>query len=231
MDLKPFVHLCRARSFDCAIIFSYLLYLSIDRSVSPTVADMSSPENAEPRERLLQTAYDLFTHSGVPTVGVDRIVAEAGVAKMTLYRHFRSKDELVVAALERREQVWTNDWLIREVERREATPKGRLLAMFDLFDEWFRREDYEGCFFTNSLIESHDRLSRIADESVRRLENVRAFVKGLAQEMGMADAEGFSRVWQLLMLGAITAAVRGDREAALRAKEIGLALLEGPYAA
>ena len=76
-----------------------------------------------------------------------------------------------------------------------------------------------------------DRLSRIADESVRRLENVRAFVKGLAQEMGMPDAEGFSRVWQLLMLGAITAAVRGDREAALRAKEIGLALLEGPYAA
>ena len=192
---------------------------------------MSPTENAEPRERLLQAAYELFTRNGLPTVGVDRIVAEAGVAKMTLYRHFRSKDELAIAALELREQVWTNEWLTREVEQREATPKGRLLAIFDLFDEWFRRDDYEGCFFTNSLIESHDPLSRIADESVRKLENVRVFVEGLAREMEMVDAEGFSRVWQLLMLGAITAAVRGDREAALRAKEIGLAVLEGPYAA
>jgi len=192
---------------------------------------MCPTETAAPRERLLQAAYDLFTQNGVPTVGVDRIVAEAGVAKMTLYRHFRSKDELVLAALDLREQRWTNEWLIQELERRETTPRARLLAIFDLFDEWFRRDDFEGCFFHNSLIESHDPLSRIADASMRKLENVRAFVQGLAQQMGMADAEGFSRTWQLLMLGAVTAAVEGDRDAALRAKDVGLALLAGRPAA
>ena len=183
------------------------------------------------RERVLQAAYDLFCREGINAVGIDRLVAEAGVAKMSLYRHFRSKEELVLAVLDLREKLWRADWLEAEVERRAPPGKERLLAIFDLFDEWFRRDDYEGCFFTNSLIESHDPLSRIADESVRKLENVRVFVEGLAQEMEMVDAEGFSRVWQLLMLGAITAAVRGDREAALRAKEIGLAVLEGPYAA
>src|SRR5438874_310768 len=92
---------------------------------------------AEPRDRVLDTAYDLFSRFGVNTIGVDRIVADAKVAKMTLYRHFRSKEELVTAVLELREQRWTNEWLIRGVEERAETPEARLLAMFDLFEEWF----------------------------------------------------------------------------------------------
>jgi AcrR family transcriptional regulator len=174
---------------------------------------------------VLLTAYDLFSHHGVPAIGIDRIVAEAGVAKMTLYRHFHSKDELVVAALELREQIWTQQWLRREIELREATPDGRLLAIFDLFDEWFRREDFEGCFFINSLLESHDRTSRVARASIQKLENVRSLVKSLADDLGMPDSDDFSREWHTLMCGSIVRAVEGDAEAARTAKEIARPLL------
>ena len=76
--------------------------------------------------------------------GVDRIIAESGVAKMTLYRNFASKDELILAFLERREELWTRAWLQAEVERRAATPGARLLAIFDTFGEWFARRGLRG---------------------------------------------------------------------------------------
>jgi AcrR family transcriptional regulator len=175
---------------------------------------------------VLLTAYELFSRHGVATIGVDRIVAEAGVAKMTLYRHFRSKDELVVAALELRERLWTEGWLIREIERREASPAGRLLVVFDLFDEWFRRDDFEGCLFLSSLLESHDQTSPIRAASKQKLRNIRAFLKGLADELGIADPEDFARGWQTLMMGSTVAASGGDLEAARTAKEIARRLLE-----
>ena len=73
---------------------------------------------SDARERILRTAYRLFSQRGVRAVGIDSIIAEAGVAKATLYRHFRSKEELVLAALERREDLWTRGWLEPEVKRR-----------------------------------------------------------------------------------------------------------------
>ena len=95
-----------------------------------------SSRGVEPRERILITAYALFTTYGLSAVGVDRVVAEAGVAKSTLYRHFPSKDDLVVAVLDRRDLIWTQGWLRPEVERLASTPAGRLLAIFDALDIW-----------------------------------------------------------------------------------------------
>src|SRR5688572_14049702 len=92
------------------------------------------------RERILATAYELFSRRGVRDVGVDEVIASAGVAKATLYRHFRSKDELVLAFLGRREQRWTHEWLETEARRRGATPEEQLLAIFDVFHEWFQRD-------------------------------------------------------------------------------------------
>src|SRR5829696_7711189 len=83
------------------------------------------------RERILETAYELFSRHGTRAVGVDRIVAEAGAAKMTLYRNFASKEELIIAFLDAREERWTRGWLQAEVEARAETPAGRLLAIFD----------------------------------------------------------------------------------------------------
>jgi AcrR family transcriptional regulator len=73
-------------------------------------------------------------------VGVDTIIAEAGVAKMTFYRHFPSKADLVLAFLQRRERLWSQMWLEAEVLHRAAAPAQRLLAIFEVFDEWFRRD-------------------------------------------------------------------------------------------
>ena len=105
------------------------------------------------RERILDTAYDLFSRRGIRAVGVDEVVERAGVAKATLYRHFPSKDDLVLAYLQLREQRWTFDWVEAEAQRRGATPEDQLLAIFDAFDEWFHQADFEACSFINVLLE------------------------------------------------------------------------------
>src|SRR3954462_9993225 len=97
------------------------------------------------RERILETAYELFSRHGTRAVDVDRIIAECGIAKMTLYRNFPSKDELILAFLERRDERWTRAWLQAEAQRRGATPAQQLLAIFDTFEGWFARDDFEGC--------------------------------------------------------------------------------------
>src|SRR4026209_2475406 len=105
------------------------------------------------RERILATAYELFSRRGIRAVGIDEVIERAGVAKATLYRHFPSKDDLVLAFLERREQLWTREWVEVEARRRGSTPEAQLLAIFDAFDEWFHANDFEGCSFINVLLE------------------------------------------------------------------------------
>src|SRR5258706_5871587 len=99
-------------------------------------APATPPRPRGARERILEAAYELFSRQGIRAVGIDAIVASSGVARMTLYRHFASKDALVLAFLERREERWIKDWLQREVELRAVDPRDRLLAIFDVFDEW-----------------------------------------------------------------------------------------------
>jgi AcrR family transcriptional regulator len=177
------------------------------------------------RERILRTAYDLFCCRGVKGIGVDRICAEAGVAKTSPYRHFGSKDELVVAALKRREELWTG-WLVAEVNRRGGTAAERLLAIFDALDSWFARDDYEGCFFANTFLEEHDSSTPAGRASAQALANVRAFVVALAEEAAVRDTESFARQWQMLMLGSVLTAKLGDRVSAQNARALGVSLLE-----
>src|SRR5919108_4448369 len=87
-----------------------------------------------PRERLLDTAYELFSKRGIRGVGIEEVIERAGVAKATLYRHFPSKDDLVLAFLERREQHWTDDIHEAQARHRDGEPEDRLLAIFDVFD-------------------------------------------------------------------------------------------------
>ncbi len=177
------------------------------------------------RERILDAAYGLFSRHGIRAVGIDTIIARSGVARMTLYRHFASKDDLVLAFLERREQLWTNEWLQAEVERRATDPGDRLLAIFDVFDAWFRRDDFEGCSFINVLLETADPASRVGEASAVHLARIRTFLERLATEAGIPDPQSFARSWHILMKGCIVAAAEGDRDAARRAKELGVLLL------
>jgi AcrR family transcriptional regulator len=180
---------------------------------------------ADGRERILETAYELFSKHGTRAVGVDRIIAEAGTAKMTLYRNFASKDELVVAFLAAREERWTRGWLQAEVERRASEPVARLLAIFDVFGEWFAEPGFEGCSFINVMLELSDRDDPGRVASVRHLSVIRDFLAALAAEAGVAEPEPFARQWHILMKGSIVAAAEGDAEAARRAQDMGRLLL------
>jgi AcrR family transcriptional regulator len=177
------------------------------------------------RDRILDTAYDLFSKLGTRAVGVDRIISEAGTAKMTLYRNFASKDELIVAFLATREERWTRGWLQAEVERRAQEPAERLLAIFDVFGEWFAREDFEGCSFINVMLELTDRENPSRVASVEHLSVIREFLAGLAEAAGVDDPEAFAHQWHILMKGSIVAAAEGDARAAARAKQLGELLL------
>src|ERR1700757_4631390 len=106
------------------------------------------------RERLMDSAYDLFAARGVGQTGIDAILERSGCAKASLYDHFGSKLDLAVAFLDQREERWTRAWLEAEITKRAGDPVGRLLAIFDVFDGWFRRRDFEGCSFINVLLES-----------------------------------------------------------------------------
>jgi AcrR family transcriptional regulator len=177
------------------------------------------------RERVLETAYAMFAARGVRDVGVDEVIKGAGVAKATLYRHFPSKDDLVVAFLEEREQRWTLDWVEAEARRRGSEPEEQLLAIFDLFDEWFHRKDFEGCAFISVMLEMGP-AHRTGSASVHHLENIRAVVRRLAEEAGVRDPSSFARSWHILMKGSIVQAVEGDLDAAARAKSMARLLID-----
>ena len=197
---------------------------SVSRQVSGK-ATPSASRAATARERIDQSAYELFSRRAVRAVGVDEVVARSGVAKMTLYRHYPSKDQLALAFLRRREELWTRAWLQAEVERRATVPAERLLMIFDVFDRWFRRSDFEGCTFINVLLETDRKDHPVRVATVEHLAAIRAFLRGLAEQAGVRDADDFARQWHILMKGSIVAAGEGDKDAALRAQAIGRLLL------
>jgi AcrR family transcriptional regulator len=177
------------------------------------------------RERILDTAYELFSRRAIRDVGVDEVIERAGVAKATLYRHFPSKDDLVIAFLERREERWTLAWVEAEARRRGGTPEERLLAIFELFDEWFRRDDFEACSFINVMLEMGP-AHPAGQASVRHLASIRAIVARLAEEAGLRDPESFAHSWHILMKGAIVSAAEGDTQAAQRARSMASLLIK-----
>jgi AcrR family transcriptional regulator len=158
-------------------------------------------------------------------VGVDDVIENAEVAKATLYRHFRSKDDLVLAFLECREERWSQDLVEAGARSRGSTPEEQLLAIFDVFDEWFRREDFEACSFINVLLEMGPE-HPAGRASMRHLENIRAVIRALAKEARLRDPASFAHSWHILMKGSIVAAAEGDAEAARRAASMARLLID-----
>jgi AcrR family transcriptional regulator len=193
------------------------------------VTNASSRSQARPsgaRQRILDNAYELFSHRGIRAVGVEEVISRSAVAKATLYRHFPSKDDLVLAFLEERELRWTRQFVEAGARARGGNAEERLLAIFDVFHDWFQQEDYEGCSFINVLLETGDREHPVGSASARYLANIRTIVRTLADEARLRDPEAFALSWHLLMKGAIVQAAEGDRQAAQRAKTIARLLLD-----
>ena len=106
-----------------------------------------------------------------------------------------------------------------------ATPEECLLAIFDVFDEWFHEDGFDGCSFINVLLETADLEHPVGQASVVHLENIRSILRSLAGEAGLRDPDGFARKWHILMKGSIVSAGEGDLDAAKRAQEIGRLVL------
>jgi len=181
---------------------------------------------APARERILNTAYELFSRRGIRAVGTDEVIERAGVAKATLYRHFATKNDLVLAVLQRREEIWTHGLIEAQSRERGNTPEEQLLAIFDVMHDWFQlRDGYEGCSFINVLLElgaDHP----AGQASVTHIDHVRDIVRQRAIAAGLCDVEDFATSWHLLMKGAIILAAVGDLDAAVHAQKMARTLIE-----
>ena len=156
------------------------------------------------REHLLDTALFLFGSEGFHATGIDKILARAGVAKMTLYNHFRSKDELILAALRRRDESFRN-WFMRDVERRTEVARERLLALFDVLGDWLGSDGDTGCMFINAAAEYGDCNHPIHVVAAEHKRLMTGFVRELAQGAGAADPDLLARQLYILIEGTIVA--------------------------
>ncbi len=178
------------------------------------------------RDRLIDTALDLFNRNGYHATGIDRILAESGVAKMTLYNHFGSKDALIQAALARRDERWRK-WFRDAVARRAETPRGRLLAVFDALEEWFARPDFHGCMFIRAAGEYAELDDPIHAGAAEHQRLVLGDLRDLAAAAGVPRPARLAREIMLLALGAMIATqVNGPIGAGQTAKKAAAILIE-----
>ena len=178
------------------------------------------------RELLIQTALGLFSKQGIHATGIDTIVDQSGVTKRTLYAHFRSKEELVIAVLRHYDEEFRNSF-IRQVESTANTPRGRLLAIFDVAEKWFRQKKFYGCMFINTIGEHSERegpIRRVCQDFKRLMEE---YMTGLCVQMGAKHPGKLAEEIALLLEGAIvTAQVSQKPEAARIAKRAAAVLLD-----
>lgn len=187
-------------------------------------------KRASPRARLLDAADELFYAEGVCSVGIDRVIAEAGVAKASLYSSFGSKDALVGAYLKERSAGWQAH-VARELPVRWETAEDRLLGVFDLLGEWFAAPGYHGCPFINASAEARPG-SGIEAVSEEHRAWVRELFAGLAADAGVADAEGLAHRLALVYDGSMVAAqLDHDPGAGAVAADTARALLHGALGA
>ena len=186
------------------------------------------PRPADARDRILETAAKLFARDGYRAVGVDRIVAESGVAKMTLYRHFPSKDDLIAAYLHERAD-WRFRWLERITEG--ADPRTALETIMDEVGELATSPEFQGCAFLASAAEfpelDHPGHFLAQHHKTRIIE----FLESLAAAAGVPDPRGLAEDLLLVMDGAWSASrVFGEDNHGRRAGAMGRALIAAALA-
>jgi AcrR family transcriptional regulator len=171
------------------------------------------------RERLVASAIELFYRRGFGAVGIDQVIAAAGVTKTTFYKHFESKDDLMVAAVRRRDEWESQAWLRAVRKIAGDDPARQILAMLDVMDVWFNDPDFRGCMFTNAAAEfpnPHDPVHQAAAAYKRR---VRDHFRDLAKAAGAegAGAETFADCFTAIIEGALVLRQTQGRNDAARA--------------
>lgn len=183
------------------------------------------------RDILIDTALRLFGEGGFKATGIDRILAEAGVAKMTLYNHFTSKDELILAALRRRDEEARRE-MARDIDRRADTPRGKLLAIFDHAHDWFHSPGFNGCPFIRAAGEYTDGEDPVHAACAEHGRLFARYVRSIVDQAGVTDPAALTTQLVLLFNGAVVAAqTSGDLDAARAAKAAAEALINTASAA
>jgi AcrR family transcriptional regulator len=183
------------------------------------------------RERLVAAAVDLFYRNGFGAVGVDQVIAAAGVTKTTFYKHFEGKDDLMVAAVLRRDEWESLAWDRAVRKLAGDDPVAQLLAMIDVMDLWFNDPDFLGCMFLNAAAEfpnPYDPVHQAAAEFKRRTRDQR---RDLARAAG-ADAtaaEAFADCYTVLIEGALVLRQTHGRNDAARVVRPAVELLIRTY--
>ncbi len=179
------------------------------------------------RERLVDVAIDLFYTYGFNAVGLDRVLAEAGVTKTTFYKHFESKDDLAIAALEKRETWEARAWKQAIEELAGDDPREQLLAMFEVMDIWFNDEDFKGCIFINAASEFPNPSDPIHQIAAKHKRETRDWFRDIAKAAGADEPEAFADAYMMLVEGTLVMRqVHGRDDAARVAKSIVGKLLE-----
>lgn len=160
---------------------------------------------SEIRDHLLDTALRLFNQHGYHATGIDLIIAEAGVAKTTLYRHFETKEELILAALERRDEEDRNA-MRAFVEQRTSDPVERLLATFDFLETTVRDKQFRGCMFMSAAAEHKDTVDPVFRASLMHKRLALAYFEELAHAARFAEPKWIATEINLLHEGAIAVA-------------------------
>src|SRR5262245_18004288 len=179
------------------------------------------------RDRLLHAALDLFYTYGFHEVGLDRVLDVVGVTKTTFYKHFESRDHLIMEAVALRND-WETDAFAKCVRAKAGhDPRAMLLAMFDVMDEWFNEPAYKQCIFISACAEYPWRDHPVHRAAAAHYERSKDEIASIASAAGAKDPAALARTWVLLLQGAVTARMTmGDDDAARRAKEIAEAALD-----
>lgn len=154
------------------------------------------------RQRLLDAATELFYSQGIKATGIDAIVKLAGTNKMTLYNYFPSKDALVIAFLRKRDEDFTN-WFVEQLNSKAAHPKDKLLAIFDVIDDWMSTPVFRGCAFINAAAEFPVEANPVQQLSAEFYDKFQSFITGLGVECGISEPERLAAQLTLLVEGAI----------------------------
>lgn len=160
------------------------------------------------RDELVREAMRIFDRDGYHGTGMDRLVTETGISKTTMFKHFRTKDDLVLAVLRYRDETF-RDWMNRQLHRIAETPRDRLIAVFDLIGQWFGEETFNGCMFIKAAAEFPEPDDPIAAQAREHKRLLARSLEDLATGASAADPAGLSRKLMLVLEGAIVSAHMG----------------------
>lgn len=178
------------------------------------------------RLELLETAIRLFDQYGYHGTGIDLIAEQAQVSKKTMYRHFRSKEELILAALRHYDGIFRNDFM-KNVNQTADTPYQRLLNIFDVAHDWFSSNKFHGCMFINAVGEYSEPNSSIREACIEFKRLMLSYIEELAKQSGAQDPHKIASAIAILLEGSIvTAQVSGSAECAKTAKQAAQVLLD-----